>query len=251
MGLTGYSPAPFQSFNENTQQIQEGRCPAMCLQWNGLLKENAQIENTQIPTSPHLSSYATTQCPAQCDPRCCKSQSFTNPSSNVALQHVSPPQCMESCPRACYPACRSACCNAPRLMAQYQQNMQRIHAYGLPYQQFYQQLPMNRRQTISFPLSSSHYNAKAIIPEDRSKIPYISWKSGYFYPHHRYQGQQMFIENRANILHPKMLYASQPSIQQRFDIPKHISSVQIKSCSIPCSSLCAPHCTRHCCESYD
>lgn len=103
-------------------------CPEMCVHWDTVLKENGRLENTPVVTSPMAPGDTITECPKQCEPRCCNTarQSFVpsgQPLSSDGLQNDHPPACMEGCPKACYPACRPGCCNAPRMMSMYQQSM--------------------------------------------------------------------------------------------------------------------------------
>jgi hypothetical protein len=257
---------PYQQSNGNAvaQPGQQRGCPAMCVRWDTVLKENGQMENTPVVTSPLVPGDTITQCPKQCDPKCCNSagQSFTQSdqpqASEGGLQddQSHPPACMEGCPKACYPACRPRCCDAPRMMSMYQQSMAQQAPMMQPMPQPYVQQPVEQRETIPYPALLSYpsqgmngpIQTRDIIPYSDPQItPATSPSVQYSYPQ-----PEMISQTRATIPQPSTSYlkTGQP-VQQRSNVPKSTASMHAATCPIPCSPMCAPHCTKRCCESYD
>ena len=248
----------YQQSNGNTitGPGQQKRCPEMCVRWNTVLKENGQLENTPIVTSPVVPGDTIRQCPKQCDPKCCNTASQTQPDQSQApdggLQDDQghPPACMDGCPKACYPACRPGCCSAPQ-MSMYQQSMNPL----VQPQSYVQQATFQNQQPIANPLSNPS-QAMNEPSQRREIIPYTGrQETAAVIPSVQYSYSQPESQTRATIPQPGTSFVqfwqpSQPS-QQRSKIPKNTASAHASTCPIPCSPLCAPHCTKHCCESYD
>ena len=264
----GNSPTLYQQSNGNAiaQPGQQQECPAMCARWDTVLKENGQMENTPVVMSPMVPGDTLTQCPKQCEPKCCNagSQSLTQSADqpqalegNLQDDQGHPPACMAGCPKACYPACRPGCCNAPR-MSTYQQSMAPQTPMMQPMPQPYVQQPImgQSRETIPNPALLSYPSQGIDAPAQRRDIiPYTvaqvtparfaSVQYGYAQP-------EITSQTRATIPQPdtSFVQARQP-VQQRSNVPKSTAFVHAATCPIPCSPMCAPHCTKHCCESYD
>ena len=235
----------------------------MCVRWNTVLKENGQLENTPVLTSPLVPGDTITQCPKQCDPKCCSttSQSFMQSdqlggspqaSEESKQDQSNPPACMEGCPNACYPACRPGCCNAPRLMSMYQQNAVQQSPVMQPMQQPFVQQPAAQREVIPNSASSSYSWQGLVKPvQSRDVIPYNDPQvtpARYSLPQYAYTQYDITSQTRATIPQPENVQAL---ALERSNVPKHTAFEHAATCPIPCSPMCAPHCTKHCCESYD
>ena len=262
-----------QSNNNGMSQFgQQGSkgCPAMCARWDTVLKPNGQMENTPVVMSPMMPGDTNTQCPKQCEPRCCNAagqayQPAAQTQASVGLQDLQadaganrPPACMASCPKACYPACRTACCNGPQQMEMYQQMLERQASMTQRAQQPYAPQPAwpaQTRETIPRPASASYDPAQgrdAVAPYPypqsssvRSSIP------AYPTMEYTYPQSPMTSQTRETIPQPVSSDAAGQPAQRRTNVPKHTASVKAETCPIPCSPMCAPHCTKKCCESYD
>ena len=250
--------------------LQKG-CPAMCVRWNTVLKENGQLGNTPVVTSPLVPGDTITQCPKQCDPRCCNmaSEAYSQLDQSQGMQNLQsglqdgpnhPPACPIGCPKACYPACRPGCCNPSPPMSMYQQGLTQQTPMFQPMPQPYVQGPAAQtRGTIPNQASFSYPSQNVDIPSQaRDIISYSEQlvtpvRSSISYPVVQYRNPQpdMRPQTRATIPQPFSPYIVQQSIKQRSKVPKTTIAVHAATCPIPCSPICAPHCTKHCCESYD
>ncbi|XP_028404439.1 uncharacterized protein LOC114527053 isoform X1 [Dendronephthya gigantea] len=250
-------------------------CPAMCVRWNTVLKENGQLENTPVVTSPLVPGDTITQCPKQCDPRCCSmtNDGYSHPDQSQGMGGLQsgpqddpkhPPACPIGCPKACYPACRPGCCNPSSPMSMYQQGMAQQTPMFQPMPQPYVQEPVRQtRGRIPNQALFSYPSQNVQIPsQPRDIISYADQQANpvrsISYPMVQYNPQpEMRPQTRARIPQPfspyaeQQSYAPQQSINQRSKVPKTTIAAHAATCAIPCSPICAPHCTKHCCESYD
>ena len=145
----------------------------MCVRWDTVLKENGQLENTPVVTSPLVPGDTIRQCPRQCEPRCCTTGSQPRiPQQSSAPQR--PPACTAGCPRACYPACRPGCCNPPPVsppVSPWQTSVQNYQPAVAPFAPMSQPMPQPMPQAMPQPVATFSGPQPASAVHSRSIIP--------------------------------------------------------------------------------